>query len=100
MIIKRIVFACLLVLTILVMVGFFISSCSSHPNPEREYAIAIAKQEAKKRGWTRVKVRSAERRDGHWYVSIERPRFLKGPGGDALVEISVETKTVAYHAGR
>jgi hypothetical protein len=98
MIIKRIVLTVVLVIALVLVIGFLADSCSTASNPERNYAIAIAKEEAAKRGAKRKKVKSAELIDGQWHVYLEQ--FPPVPGGHATVIISLEAKVVRYSPGR
>jgi hypothetical protein len=99
MIVKRIFFSVVAVIALTITIGFLADSCSTASNPERNYAIAIAKQElAKRGGGKRTRLTGAKLIDGHWHVRFER--FPPVPGGHATVIISVEAKVVAYSAGR
>ena len=67
---------------------------SREPNPERNYAIAVAEQEAKKRGWKGFKVDHVAFREGSWWITITR--LPKVPDGYRTFEISIDTKVTPY----
>ena len=97
MIAKRILLSVVVVIALTITIGFLGDSCSTASNPERNYAIAIAKQEVAKRGSRRMRVTDAKLIDGNWHVHFER--FPPVPGGHATVVISVETKVVRFIPG-
>ena len=98
MIVKRILFSVVAVIALSLTIGFLTDWCSTASNPERNCAIALARQEVAKKGSKRMRMTDAKLIDDQWHVHFER--FPPVPGGHATVIISVEAKVVAYSAGR
>ncbi|MCW5554526.1 MAG: hypothetical protein KIS67_20500 [Verrucomicrobiae bacterium] len=73
-------------------IGFYISSFF---RSKEKLAIAVAKEEVRKRGWTAFRVTSVRFENERWLVRIERRPYEFG--GHAIVEVSVET---VYRPGR
>lgn len=71
---------------------------SSKPDIGKEQAVAVAKQEVIRRGWTEVEIESADLDGGHWQVMLLR--LPKTPGGHATVEISKEGKLIRFVPGK
>ena len=72
-----------------------IGGCVSPPRTERDVAIEAAKQEARKRGWDRVKVYSTRYVDGRWVVCIIR-RPTKVIESEAIVDVGIDGQVIDF----
>jgi hypothetical protein len=74
------------------------NGCGAKPEIDKEQAVAVARQEATRRGWREIEVESVNREEGCWVISLWR--LPKTPGGHATVEVSVEGKLVRFVSGK
>jgi len=76
----------------------FVDGCDSNTKIGKEQAIAVAKQEAIRRGWKEVETGSAVFENERWVVMVER--LPKVVGGHAFVEVSTNGKTIRFTPGK
>jgi hypothetical protein len=74
-----------------------LAGCAESRQITKEDALAVAKQEVRKRNWPSAKVVSINFTNGLWEVNLERtPSSF---GGEATVVISARGKVVRYVPG-
>lgn len=71
--------------------------CSSVVQKEEQpAAVAVAVNEAHRRGWQKVEVESYKFTDGHWRVYVFR-RPLKQIGSVAVVDVSIDGSLLSFY---
>ena len=70
-------YACLWALQ-LMLASVGLSGCSSTATKDGTFAVEIAKQEMRRRGWKRIEVDRCVFRDGVWVVDLYKPKFRSG----------------------
>ena len=76
---------------------FLVSACSPKAHIGREQAVAIAKREAGRRGWSELEVEYVLYKSNIWFVRLWR--IPKTPGGFTTVEISGNGDSIRYIPG-
>jgi hypothetical protein len=84
----------LLLAILLAMVG---GGCSM-TRPNKEQAVAAARQEMLRRGWHEMELQTAAFEAGRWQVSFWR--LPKVPGGHATVQVSRSGQVLGVLSGR
>jgi hypothetical protein len=72
-----------------------LSGCSRESNKSKEQAIAVAKQEALRRGWNRIEVDDVRLDGTNWIVIVWR--LPKTPDANAFVEVSSNGNLVSFN---
>jgi len=82
----------------MVAVLIFVNGCSSSSEIGEKQAIAVAKQEATRRGWEEVETGSSRFENDRWVIMLER--LPKVVGGHAFVEVSTNGKPIRFIPGK
>ena len=76
----------------------FVNGCRANSKIGETQAIAVAKQEAIRRGWKEVETVSSRFENDRWVITLERlPEVV---GGHAFVEVSTNGKTIRFIPGK
>jgi len=81
----------------LMLVFILATGCASVTPSGSDLAVAVAKEEASRRGWKRVKVQSCRFVDGRWLVGVVR-HPANVVGSDAIIEVSEEGNIISFTA--